>query len=247
MGISLIIFVILIRFAGKHVAKDIKPVEVSGNYITNYYPLVFHLTIIALLIFSCFNPIFLTGTKIHVLVNDGFFQFYICILILIISYINPFLPISEEHIIKIEQAKLSGQNNWLNWFLIGKNWQLIKLFLCLIVVWIFIHEKYLVIPSLNQGIVSDVYIALTVIYIFGCIIKLIKDPQLFKKQTIFRLSMLYRSFKTSFFISIGLILFVFITTTTLNLKIKDLINYEGIALLVYNTVMAYNEYKIIKA
>jgi len=59
--------------------------------------------------------------------------------------------------------------------------------------------------------------------------------------------MLYRSFKTSFFISIGLILLVFITTTALNLKIKDLINYEGIVLLVYNTVMAYNEYKIIKA
>ncbi|WP_158526217.1 hypothetical protein [Pedobacter paludis] len=148
---------------------------------------------------------------------------------------------------KIEQAKLNGQNDWLNWFLIGKNWQLVKLFLCLIVIWIFIHEKYLVIPDLNQGVVSDVYIALTVIYIFGCVIKLIKDPELFKKQTIFRLSMLYRSFKTSFFISIGLILLVFITTTALNLKIKDLINYEGIVLLVYNTVMAYNEYKIIKA
>jgi len=99
-------------------------------------PLVFHLTIIALLIFSCFNPAFLTGRKIHVLMNDGFFQFYICILILIISYINPFLPISEKNMVKIEQAKLSKQNDWLNWFLLGKNWQLVKLFLCLIVIWI---------------------------------------------------------------------------------------------------------------
>jgi len=247
MFFSLFVLFILIRFAGKHLDENAKPVELSDNILVNYYPVVFHSLIVFLLLLSCFSNNVLNHEKIHALVTDGIFQFTVTLIILIVSVINPFSPMSLEIKQKIDQQMLSGQNYWLNWFLAGKNWQLVKLLACIVIIGVMINQRYLSFPSLRQGLISDVFIILIVFYVFGCIVQLIKDPELFKKQTKFRLSMLYKSFKKSFFISLVLCLTIFILANAMNLTVKDVINYEGIVLFVYNVVMAYNEFKILNS
>lgn len=219
----------------------------SKNPIVSYYPLVFHVVIIVLLLVSCLSIKVLNSENIHALVADGVFQFWITIIILIVSFINPFLPMSPGTKLKFEEFKAEKGSDFLDWFLYGKNWQYAKLLTCIAVTASFILNGTLVFPDLNQGVISGVFVVLIAFFIFGCIIQLIRNPVLFRRQTIFRLSTLYRSFKTSFFISLCVCLAVFLLSTILNLKVSQVINYEAIVLLIYNIVMAFNEYKIIKS
>ncbi|TCD00630.1 hypothetical protein EZ449_20510 [Pedobacter frigidisoli] len=221
--------------------------NISENRIENYSPMVFHLVIIVIILISCFTPGILSAEKIGILVADGIFQFVSTVLIVIIGLINPFVSFSPETRLKIEQLASVPKGEWLNWFLKNRNWQLIKALFCILIVAYFIYNKYLVIPNFNQGTISSIAIILILFFVFGNIIQLIKNPVLFKQKTIFRMSMLFRSFKLSFFISIGLILVIFITSALLKLNIDKMVNVQGIVLLVYNVVMAYNEYKILNA
>lgn len=243
---SVIFIYIIISIANKHLGKEIQPVVASKNPLINYYPFVFHSLIVILLLISCFSVNILNGERIHALINDGLFQLSFTTLILMVSLINPFLPISANLKSKIDEGIVKENQKWLAWFLAGKNWQYFKLVICAIVVWIFLQQKYLVFPDLNQGPMSGLMVSLIILFIVGCIVDLFKNPNLFRRRTLFRLSMLYRSFKTSLFISIALCAATFISVEALDLKVKGLVNYEGIVLFVYNIVMAYNEFRIIQ-
>jgi len=221
--------------------------NIKGNKIENFTPLAFHVVIIVLILISCFTPGVLNAERINILISDGIFQFVSTMLIVIIGLINPFISFSPEIRLKLEQKASETDFEWLNWFLRNKNWQLVKAFFCIAVVAYFIYKGYLVIPDLNKGTLSGIAIVLILFFVFGNLVQLIKEPTIFKRKTLFRLSMLYRSFKLSFFISVGLILVIFLISTVLKLDLDKLVNIQGVILLVYNVVMAYNEYKVLNA
>ena len=247
---SLFILLVIIRLMNKYLDNDKftladNPNNENGK-IENYFPVVFHASIIILIVISFFTPDILSDDKIHVLVADGVFQFVSTLLIVIISIINPFVSFSTEAELKIKAMTDRAEYSSMQWLLRGKNWQLIKAFVCILIVAYFIYDGILVIPSLNQGLVSGVTIILILFFVFGNIVQLINDPVVFKKKTLFRLSMLYRSFKVSFFISIGLIAVVFLFGAITKIDTPKIIKTEAIILIVYNVVMAFNEYKILK-
>ena len=250
---SLFFIIIAIRVMNKYLDKDSGKLTVMDNpnngtnKIENFSPLVFHLVIIALILISCFTPGILNAQRIKILIADGIFQFVSTMLIVIIGLINPFISFSPETRSKLEQKASETDFEWMKWLLVNKNWQLLKAFFCIVIVAYFIYKGYLVIPNLNQGVLSGIAIFLILFFVFGNLIQLIKDPVLFKRKTLFRLSMLYRSFKLSFFISAGSILVIFLAATILKLDIDKLVNIQGIILLVYNVVMAYNEYRVLNA
>lgn len=247
---SLFILLVLIRIANKYLDKDADKLAAfakpgSGSTIQNYFPFVFHFLIVILILVSCFMPSVLNKDRIHILVSDGIFQFVSTLLIFVISIINPFIPISQTIKDKIQRDSADKNLEWLKWFTEGYNWQWTKALACILIVAYFIHSGYLVIPDLKQGVLSGIAIILIFFFLFGNIVQLIKNPTLFKNRTLFRLSMLYRSFKLSFFISIVLIIVILITSVILKLPTEKHVNIEGVILLVYNVVMAYNEFKII--
>ena len=248
---SLFILLIIIRLMNKYLDNEKFTIadnpNIQNGNIENYFPFVFHAIIIIPIIISFVSPNILNDDRIHILISDGIFQFVSTLLIFIISIINPFINISPPVKQKLEEGALTRNLNWLIWFTKGRNWQLTKAFACILIVAYFIHNGYLVIPRLNQGTVSGITILLIVFFIFGNIAQLMRDPMLFKKKTLFRLSMLYRSIKLSFFISIGLILMVFIFGAITKIDTPKYIKIEAIVLIVYNVVMATNEYKILKA
>lgn len=253
MGLFFSAFIIIsfIRVVNKHLDKEGSKLAISENpndqekTIDNYFPFFFHLSIAFLLVISCFFSPVLSGEKIHVLVSDVIFQFSSTLLIVIISMINPFVPFSPETRKSLEGLAEQKDLPWIAKLLKNRNWQLLKGIVCILIIIFFIYKKYLVFPNFNQSMLSTVAIVLIVIFIVNNIIQLIKNPIFFKRKTMFRLSMLYRSFKLSFFISIILIIAIFICSAILQLDAQKLVNPEGIALLVYNVVMAFNEYKIV--
>lgn len=248
---SIFILFVIIRLMNKYLDNDKFALADNPNAengkIENYFPVVFHASIMMLIIISFFTPNILTDDKIHALVADGIFQFVSTLLIMIISIINPFVSFSTEAELKIKALTERAEYSSMQWLLKGKNWQLIKIFVCFLIVVYFIYEGILIIPSLNQGFISGVTIILILFFVFGNIVQLIKNPVVFKKKTLFRLSMLYRSFKLSFFISIGLLAVLFLFGAITKVDTTKLIKTETIILIVYNVVMAFNEYKILKA
>jgi len=250
---SLFILLVGIRMMNKYLDEDAEKLALTQNpntengVIENYFPIIFHSTIIILILISCFTPGVLNDERIKVLIADGVFQFVSTLLILIIGIINPFISFSVETRMKLQEKATETGFDWMHWFLKDKNWQLLKAFACILIVAYFIHSGYLVIPNLNQGLLSGITVMLILFFVFGNIVQLIKNPAHFKSKTLFRLSMLYRSFKLSFFISLGSIAVIFLLTVLLNMDFDKLVNVGGIILLVYNVVMAFNEYKILKA
>lgn len=250
---SLFFIIIAIRVMNKYLDKDSAKLTVmdnpniGANKIENFSPLAFHLVIIALILISCFTSGVLSAERVKILIADGIFQFVSTMLIVIIGLINPFISFSPETRSKIEQKASETDFEWMKWLLANQNWQLLKAFFCIAIVAYFIYEGYLVIPNLNQGTLSGIAIFLILFFVFGNLVQLIKDPILFKRKTLFRLSMLYRSFKLSFFISAGSIVAIFLVATILKLDMDKLVNIQGIILLVYNVVMAYNEYRVLNA
>jgi len=247
---SIFILLVIIRLMNKYLDNDKFTLQdnpnVNNGSIENYFPFVFHSVIIVLIVTSFFSPNILTDERIDILVSDGIFQFVSTLLIVIISIINPFVSFSPEARAKMETFVRASRNALASWLLKGKNWQLVKAFACVLIVTYFIHDKILIIPSLDQGPVSAVTIILILFFLLGNIVQLIKNPVLFKKKTLFRLSMLYRSFKLSFFISIALIAVVFIFGAITKIDTPKYLKIEAIVLMVYNVVMAINEFKILK-
>ncbi|RNL52343.1 hypothetical protein [Pedobacter jejuensis] len=215
------------------------------NVILNYYPFLFHSLIVVLLLLSVLTSTVLTSNGIHILVSDGIFQFFLSILVFIISILNPFTPISEKTKTVLTYAMQKEPNPIMRWLITNKNWQLLELGLCIIVIWVFIQQKLLVLPPLNSGMLSNVFLVLIAFFIITSIVQLINAPKIFKRNTLFRLSLLLKTFRVSFFISVGLILFITLSSVIFKLNLDEKINYEGIVLLVFNVVMAYNEYKIL--
>nr|WP_199156360.1 hypothetical protein [Pedobacter sp. ASV2] len=248
---SLFILIVLIRLANKYLDKDADKLAITENPnrgnkpLQSYFPFVFHLLITVLILISCIIPGILNEERIHSLVTDGIFQFVSTLLILIISIINPFTPLPQGIREKLAEKSSEKDFQWVKWFLKGRNWQVLKAITCILIVAYFVHSGYLVIPDFNKGTLSGVIIVLIIFFLISNLIQLFTNPVYFKKATLFRLSMLYRSFKLSFFIAGGIILSIFIISSLINLEVRKIVNIEGIALLVYNIIMAYNEYKVL--
>lgn len=252
-GFSLFFIFIAIKIMNKHLDKDILQPKVVENpnlgetKLINYFPIIFHLTIISLILFSCFRSGIMSEARIGLLISDGIFQFVSTMLIYIITLINPFVSFSTEMRKKITDKAQEQEFNWLNWLLKNRNWQLLKGLACIAIIGYCIYKGYLVIPNLNQGVLSGIAVVLIFFFVLSNIIQLIQNPVLFKQKTLFRLSMLYKSFKLVFLISIGLIITILVFIFVLKIDQNQRILISGSTLLVYNVVMAYNEFKILRA
>lgn len=219
----------------------------NNNVLQNYSAIVFHLSMTIVIIFSFLNPLILSEEKVSALIRDGFFQFFSTLLIAIIGIINPFTTFTETFKQRLEEsAQTFPDAKIIDWVLMGKNWQLLKIGLSLIIIFYFYQSGFLFLPKLDQGLISGVIVFFITMFIFSSVIQLIKNPVVFKKQVLFRVNYLFKSIKRSFFISILVIIVVFLASALLGVESYELIKFESIALLVYNVVMTFNEYKILK-
>lgn len=218
----------------------------SQNTINNYFPLVFHVIISAIIIASLFLSNVLTEEKIDILLSDVSFQFYSTYLLVIISLISPFTSLSLKTHEKLAELTATIDNRALQWVLRGNNDRIAKGLICLALVAYFIYFDYLKIPNLTGGYFSGLTIFLIFYYLLNNIIQLIKNPVRFRNANMSRLTLLFNSIKTSVFFLIGGVVFIFIPTEIAGWGVGDKINPLVFLLFGYNILMARNEYKFLR-
>lgn len=251
MGIFFIFFIIaIIRKANSFLEKETeaihKQTETTQNPIKNYLPIVFHSTIAILIIATLFFVNVLTDERIELLISDVSFQFFSTLLLTIVSLINPFTTFSQTTQQKLLEFANTTNNEFINWLLKDKNYQLVKGFACVAIITYFIYFDYLKLPDLNSRYLSGITIFLIFFYLLNNLIQLFKNPKQFRNANILRLSVLANSLKFSFFILIGVVVLIFIPSAILGFEFQDNINPMIFALLAYNLIMASNELKVLR-
>ena len=240
----------IIRAINQRLEKDVvMPVETnhySQNNINNYLPLVFHVIISVIIITSLFLSNVLTEEKITILLNDISFQFYSTYLLVIISLISPFTSLSLKTSEKLAELTATIDNKAVQWVMRGNNDRLAKGLICLALVAYFIYFDYLKIPNLTGGYLSGMTIFLIFYYLLNSIVQLFRNPTKFRNENILRLSTLFDSIKTSVFILIGGVVFIFIPTEIAGWGVGDKIDPMLFLLFGYNILMARNEYKVLQ-
>lgn len=249
MGFFFIFFIIaIVRKANNIIDSKGQVVDSSamrGNKLTNYFPFTFHVVMASIILLTLFSVKILTEERIGILVTDISFQFSATLLMVVIGLISPFTALSEYARLKLLSLN-EKDNAFSQWLVKGKNFQLVKILTCIIVVSYFILAKHLQFPSFDDSLLSGVTVFLIFFYLLNNLIRLFRNPNQFKWDNMMRLTMLFGSIKTAFFVAIGTVVLVFIPSTIMGLDFMDHINPLIIALLGYNIIMAYNEYKVLK-
>lgn len=138
------------------------------------------------------------------------------------------------------------KNLFADWLSKGQNFQFKKIVISFAITWYFIFLGYLTLPTLNGSLTSSIAIFLIFPYLLNNIIQLIRNPAQFRKANMLRLTILLSSVKKTFFVLIGTVVLIFIPSAILGFKFVDEVNLLLFALVGYNLLMAYNEYKILK-
>lgn len=219
---------------------------VKNNVITNYYPLVFHACMAILILISYFSSAVLDNSKIGILMNDALFQFASTFLIVIISIINPLKPITEEFKNTLQTQSPERFRKFAHFLAEGRNWQYFKGTICLLIIAYFVYENYLFLPSLDQGFTSNISVFLIGIFIIDSVLQLIKNPALFRLKNIVRLNMLATTLKKTFFITIPTMIICVIALLILKKDVEESLNPFAIFVLIYNVLMALNEWRFLK-
>ncbi|SOD12928.1 hypothetical protein [Pedobacter xixiisoli] len=214
--------------------------------IPNYLPFIFHVVIALLVLTTLFSYKLISEERIEILINDISFQFYSTLLLVIIGLISPFTKLRKETNEKLQSLADTMNNPIIKWLADGNNLQITKIVACIVVVFYFVYNEYIKLPALNDSLFSSVAIFLIFFYLFNNIVQLFRNPVQFRKSNMLRLSVLFNSIKTSFFVLIGTVVLVFIPSAIMGLKFVDEFNPLIIALLGYNIIMAHNEYKVLK-
>ncbi len=246
-----IFFIIFfVNKANNYLAKDTSIASLSevknAKAIPNYLPFVFHMVIALLVIATLFSYNFLSEDRVDILINDISFQFYATLLLVIIGLISPFTKLRPETAEKLQSLSATTDNPILKWFAEGNNLRLVKIMACIAVIFYFVYNKYITIPSLNDSLWSGVAIFLIFFYLFNNLVQLFRNPAQFRRSNMLRLTVLFNSIKTTFFVLIGTVVLVFLPSAIMGLKFVDDFNPLIVALLGYNIIMAHNEYKVLK-
>jgi len=249
MGFIFIFFIIaIVRRVNNIIDREGQVIDSSAmgkDKLTNYFPFVFHVVMALIILLTLLSVKILTEERIGILIADISFQFYTTLLMVVIGLINPFTALSDDARLKLLSLD-QKDNTFSQWLVKGKNFQLTKILICVIVVSYFILAKHLRFPALDNSLLSGVAVFLIFFYLLSNLIRLFRNPNQSKRDNMIRLSILFSSIKTSFFLSIGTVVLVFIPSAIMGLDFMDHINPLVIALLGYNIIMAYNEYKVLK-
>ncbi len=249
MGFIFIFFIIaIVRKANNIIDSKGQVVDTSamrGNKLTNYFPFTFHVVMASIILLTLFSVKILTEERIDILIADISFQFSATLLMVVIGLISPFTGLSDDARLKLLSLNDKG-NAFSQWLVEGKNFQLVKILTCVVVVSYFVLAKHLQFPSLDDSLLSSVTVFLIFFYLLNNLIRLFRNPNQFKWDNMVRLSMLFGSIKTAFFLAIGTVVLVFIPSAIMGLDFMNHVNPLVIALLGYNIIMAYNEYKVLK-
>lgn len=249
MGFIFIFFIIaIVRKANNIIDSKGQVVDTSairGNKLINYFPFVFHVVMASIILLTLFSVKILTEERISILIADISFQFSATLLMVVIGLISPFTGLNNDARQKLLSLNDKG-NAFSQWLVEGKNFQLVKILTCVVVVSYFVLAKHLQFPSLDNSLLSGVTVFLIFFYLLNNLIRLFRNPNQFKWDNMVRLSMLFGSIKTAFFLAIGTIVLVFIPSAIMGLDFMNHVNPLIIALLGYNIIMAYNEYKVLK-
>lgn len=251
MGIFFIFVIMaIIRSANNFVEKDKQPSalpeHLNGGRLPNYLPFVFHVVICVLILITLFSVKVLSEERIGILIGDISFQFFSTLLLVIIGLISPFTTLRPETLQKLAEFSRQSKNPFADWLLRGRNFQLMKIAASFAVLCYFIFSGYLTFPALNGSLTSSIAIFLIFFYLLNNIIQLIRNPSQFRKANMLRLTILFSSIKKTFFVLIGTVVLIFIPSAIMGFKFVDELNPLIFALLGYNVIMAYNEYKILK-
>jgi len=218
----------------------------NTSYIPNYLPFVFHVVIALLVLTTFFSFKLLSEERIDILIGDISFQFYSTLLLVIIGLISPFTKLRPETNEKLQSLASATNNPIPKWLAEGNNLMIVKVLACVAMVFYFIYNKFIKLPSLNDNLFSSIAIFLIFFYLFNNLVQLFRDPVQFRKSNMLRLSVLFNSIKTTFFVLIGTIVLIFFPSAIMGLKFVDEFNPLIVALLGYNIIMAHNEYKVLK-
>lgn len=214
--------------------------------LPNYLPFVFHVIIALLMFTTLFSVKLVSEERIDILMNDISFQFYSTLLLVIIGLISPFTKLRAETNEKLLSLAETMNNPIPKWLAEGKNLQITKIVACIAISFYFVYNGYIQLPALTDSLFSSVAIFLIFFYLFNNIVQLLRNPVQFRKSNMLRLSVLFNSIKTTFFVLIGTVVLIFLPSAVMGLKFVDEFNPLIIALLGYNIIMAHNEYKVLK-
>ncbi|MNK03466.1 hypothetical protein D3C87_213130 [compost metagenome] len=252
MGLFFIFIVMaIIRNVNKIVEKNNPVASVpepnpNHNKLSNYLPFVFHSVIVILILITLFSVKVISDERVDILIGDISFQFYSTLLLVIIGLISPFTTIRPQTRQKMLEFGNQTNNKFIIWLTVDKNLQLTKIGASIIIIIYFIYFEHLKFPALNDSLMSSVAVFLIFFYLLNNIIQLFRHPSQFRRANMFRLTLLFNSIKKSFFVLIGVMVLLFIPSAILGFKFVDNVNPLVFALLGYNVIMAYNEYKILK-
>lgn len=250
MGLFFIFFMMaVIRNVNKIIEKDnpSAAIPVSDSHkLPNYLPFVFHAVIVILILMTLFSVKVISDERVDILIGDISFQFFSTLLLVIIGLISPFTSMRPETRQKLLDFGNQTNNKFVIWLTEDKHLQYTKIGASIAVVIYFIYFEYIKFPSLNDSLMSSVAIFLIFFYLLNNIIQLFRNPSQFRRANQFRLTLLFNSIKKTFFVLIGVMVLIFIPSAILGFKFVDEVNPLIFALLGYNVIMAYNEYKVLK-
>lgn len=260
IGIFILAIGLFMREEGKafgEMGANIKKLESNDGSTASfnpfkYYGVFFHLAIAVLIVLSVYTyskDVLLSEERMSGLIRDVIFQFYSTLLFIILGIFNPFAGSSTK---LIALGGLINEKEFPKFKALVSNpatWRGLKALICIGVITMFYLNGYLRLPAWGaSGIYMNAAIFLIGLFIVGNAVYIIRNPDLFFKKNILRVTMLFRSAFMSLFLSAILVIMTMFGSAIAGIDLDKLhVSSEGILFLGFNLVMAFNEYKIARS
>nr|WP_121273166.1 hypothetical protein [Pedobacter schmidteae] len=223
------------------------PLQAIG--ISRYYGLVFHLVVIILISLSIFtysNNVILDETRMDRLISDAVFQFYSTLLLILLGLFNPFITPSERLMGISSHIDRQKYPRWHAFLSDKRSWTAIKVLICALVIIYFVQKGFFSLPTWDKSTpYMNIYILMIGLFIFINLLQMIRNPDMFFKRNIFRITMLFKSAYLSIFVGAILVFSTMFISSIMGIDIDKLkVSSEAILFLAFNIIMGYNEYKL---
>ncbi|SDG42787.1 hypothetical protein SAMN05421827_106187 [Pedobacter terrae] len=220
--------------------------------LSNYVGVLFHLVVIILISLSIFtysNNTVLNQENMDRLISDAIFQFTSTIMLILLGIFNPFVSPS---------AKLLGIANRVDsikypklYLLLAdkKFWIIFKALICISIILYFASKGYFNLLAWDNATpYMNVYVLLIGFFIIVNLAQMIRSPEYFFQNNLFRITMLLQSAFISIFLSAILVFATLFISSILGVDINKLkVSSEAIIFLGFNIIMCYNEFRLARA
>jgi|GEM_PF-562392 len=233
----------------KGAEKNTDTPPLVATAITSYYGVVFHMVVIVLICLSIFtysNDVILDEGRMDQLMRDAVFQFSSTVLLMLLGVFNPFISPSEKLLGLSDRIDRQKYPKWHAILADRRSWIIIKTLICIGIITYFVRKGFFNLPTWNENTpYMNGYILMIVLFIFINLIQLIRNPDIFFKRNIFRITMLFRSAYLSIFVGAILVFSTMFISAILSIDTDELnISSEAILFLGFNIIMCFNEYKL---